>query len=93
MGNGTRLRFWQHPWIEGRTAQQIAPSLWQFVRGSDKELTVYEATQNNRWVRSIRGNLTVQAVVEYLELWERVHAHMLNDDEEDVVRWRLTANG
>ena len=88
-----KLRFWRDPWIVGRTAQQIAPSLWPFVRGSDKNLTVQEAIANNRRVRGIRGTLTVQAVVEFLELWELIQGQETEEEEEDMVSWRLTANG
>ena len=45
--------------------------------------------QNNNWASGIHGDLTV---VDYMQLWERVQELPLRE-EEDSVRWRLTANG
>ena len=50
-----------------------------------------EAKRNDRWIRGFSGQLSVQAVAEYLDLWALVQEQPLSE-VEDGVRWRLTAN-
>ncbi|WVZ66318.1 hypothetical protein U9M48_015558, partial [Paspalum notatum var. saurae] len=53
------------------------------------QCTVFQALTNRRWVKDIRGALTVQVLVEYVKVWEMV------DDPgvPDHFRWRFTQSG
>jgi hypothetical protein len=54
--------------------------------------TVREGLINRTWVRGITGALSVSAIAEYLELWNRMLYVQLNDQAHRTV-WRLTADG
>lgn len=56
------------------------------------KLTVAEALHNCQWVRTIIGSLSVQAIVEYLQVWARVSEVHLSDDEDRFI-WRWTRDG
>ena len=92
LGDGQKLRFWYDRWLDGQSIEQLAPNLLPFVRAADRSLTVAAALDNYRWVRAFRGALSVPALVEFVELWERIDGLELGDDE-DIFRWRLEANG
>jgi hypothetical protein len=92
IGNGRRFSFWRDRWIQGRSVEQIAPALIPFVRPAARNLTVAAALQDNRWVAGIAGSLTVQAIAQFMELWEALSGVVLQHSE-DRVRWTRTANG
>jgi len=52
-----------------------------------KRQVVAEALCNRRWVRSITETLSMQAIVEYLHVWDLV------SDGEDSFTWRWTRDG
>jgi hypothetical protein len=54
--NGMHLKFWSDRRIDGRSLQQLAPNLMEFVKPAAKSLTVAAAMQDNRWVAEIRGH-------------------------------------
>jgi hypothetical protein len=42
---------------------------------------------------AFRGNLTVVALVEYLQMWERLQAVMVQQGRQNGIVWRGTASG
>jgi hypothetical protein len=44
-------------------------------------------------VQDITGGLTVEAIIEYLNLWDRLEGVQLHQDREDVVRWTGSPDG
>ena len=43
----------------------------------------------HRWILDIWGALTVQVLIEYLELWEVLEVFHLNPDVPDQHKWRF----
>jgi hypothetical protein len=76
--------FWVDRWLQGMSCliKAVGPRI-------QKCRTVKEALTNRRWVRDIKGALTVQVLLDYLSLsiWERLRQVTLND-EPDQFRWR-----
>jgi hypothetical protein len=70
VGDGRDTPFWVDKWIQGESVLDIAPNLAQLVSGRTLRLqTVRQAITNRQWIRSITGGLTMNAIAEYLELW------------------------
>jgi hypothetical protein len=46
-----------------------------------------QALPDRSWVQDITGGLTVEAIIEYLNLWDRLEGVQLHPDQEDVVQW------
>jgi hypothetical protein len=92
LGNGRRLKFWRDRWLGGRSVEQIAPNLLSFVRPSTAQLTVADALQDDFWVSGIHGALSVQAIVEFFELWDQTRSITLQN-VDDTITWRGSANG
>ena len=63
VADGARVLFWEDPWIGGQTVAMIAPAVLPLVR---------PGIRRKRLV--IDGLLTVDAVVQYLHLWDAVRA-------------------
>lgn len=71
LGDGSRAKFWHDNWIKvGLSIESLAPILCTFVHKFQN--TVAEAICNHTWVRDIRGGLSVQAIREYLQVWDIV---------------------
>lgn len=52
-----------------------------------------EALDNDKWIDDIRGTLTMDAIIEYLDLWRRVRMQPPLNNLEDEFSWCLTSNG
>ncbi|KAM0885379.1 hypothetical protein ACQ4PT_030381 [Festuca glaucescens] len=93
VGSGATLRFWEDPWLQGLSVAAIAPAVLRLVRPSCiKRRTVRDAVLLNAWALDITGELTVDAVVQYLKLWSAVASVQLGVGE-DTFRWKWTADG
>ena len=59
-----------------------------------EEFHPYNSDQVNTiaWVRDITGALTVQVIVEYLQVWNLVENHTINNLAEDRFIWKWTAD-
>jgi hypothetical protein len=74
VGAGSGVLFWEDAWIGGLSAATIAPALVTMVRPAvRRKLTVAEGVTENAWARDISGELTVEAVADYLRLWSAIH--------------------
>ncbi|CAM0911454.1 unnamed protein product [Alopecurus aequalis] len=92
VGDGSRIRFWEDPWIGGWTASAIAPTVYELVAaGATCRRTVQSGMVNNAWTGDIRGALTVDATVQYLALWAAIaEVHM--GEGMDMFVWKWTAD-
>jgi hypothetical protein len=64
---GTSTLFWTDRWLKGRSIAELAPCLIQTVGPRiQRRRSVRDALDNRRWVRDIKGALTVQVLLEYL---------------------------
>jgi hypothetical protein len=65
--DGSRVLFWEDPWINGLPVAALAPELLRLVRpGQRRSRVLREGLPNSAWVRDITGTLTVDAVVQFL---------------------------
>nr|TKW31194.1 hypothetical protein SEVIR_2G089000v2 [Setaria viridis] len=86
VGDGKLTLFWNDRWIDGRSIAEIAPCLNQAV--GRKRRNVYEGLQDRRWVKYITGALTVQVLLDYLNIWERMRSITLDDSVQDKKQMR-----
>jgi hypothetical protein len=69
IGTGTSARFWEDPWIGGRTAESIALSLFLLIQPAARwKRMVANGLLGHAWARDITGELTVDALSGYLKL-------------------------
>jgi hypothetical protein len=94
VGAGDRILFWTDPWIDGASAASIAPDVLKLVRPlAMRTRTVAQGLTANAWTRDICGTLTINAVVQYLQLWARLRVVHLDPDTPDIFRWKLSPSG
>ncbi|KAM0913367.1 hypothetical protein ACQ4PT_012221 [Festuca glaucescens] len=97
VGNGSSLLFWEDAWIDGLTVATIAPEVIKLVRPTARcRRTVQQGRVANSWALDISGQLSVDAVVQYLHLWTDVHRVLGATpaaSEEDSFRWKWSADG
>jgi hypothetical protein len=93
VGDGASVLFWLDPWIGGLNAAAIAPALLAMVKPRfQKRRTVQQALHQNAWVTDISGELSVDAVVQFLQLWAAV-AGTPTGHGDDAFRWKWTSHG
>jgi hypothetical protein len=69
--DGADTIFWKDRWLVGKNVQDIAPRLYALVtKGAIGRRTVLEALISDKWVEDIRGSISLEALVEYLSLWD-----------------------
>ena len=93
LGNGLSLNFWRDRWMEGQSMKQRAPNLWSTIRPAAKRASVAEALNNNAWIRAISGEISVPAIVEFMQVCDYLQTIALAPAEEDRVTWRLSPAG
>jgi hypothetical protein len=65
---------------------------WRWSKAR-KQRTVAQALQDRNWVHDIRGALSVQVLVEYLQLWNLLGNVKLQLGTHDQLSWRLSNHG
>jgi hypothetical protein len=70
IGSGVSTLFWEDPWIGGLMADTITPALMKHIRpAARRACTMAEGCLDHNWARDIRGELSVEAIRGYLNLW------------------------
>jgi hypothetical protein len=87
------MLFWEDRWINGESVIDIAPCLYYLVpRRIRQQQSVCDGLQNRNWARSVSGGIPLQAIMDYLHVWNAVATVQLNDQPDRVI-WRWTADG
>jgi hypothetical protein len=93
VGNGTSTLFWTDRWLNGRSIEELAPCLISMVGPIiRRKRTMVDALQDNKWVTYIRGGLTMQVLLDFLSIWDRVQEVNLTDSQDRVI-WRWLRDG
>jgi hypothetical protein len=94
VGDGSKVLFWTDRWIEGYSAQEIAPlvvaSMATRVRNSRK---VVDALQHEDWIRDIDANISMEGWLQCIMLWEALDGTQLDPSRPDCFRWSGSASG
>lgn len=86
MGDGNLALFWKDRWNDGVSPCDIAPDLCRLIRPKiAKTRTVAEAIQERRWIADIVGRLTVNVLLQYIQLWHITENILLQPGTEDIV--------
>ncbi|XP_071678586.1 uncharacterized protein [Lolium perenne] len=93
VGSSASLLFWEDPWIQGLFVAAVAPEVLKLVRpGVVKRRSVRDGLLNHAWATDIVGELSVDAVVQYLRLSAAVVVVPINGGA-DTFRWKWTEDG
>jgi hypothetical protein len=69
VSNGKNTHFWTDRWLLGQSFEHSLPHLFNAMSARAKGRTVYVALSNRRWVSDLKGALTINVLLEYLQLW------------------------
>lgn len=90
LGDGDRINFWGHRWLEGMAPKDYAPGLFALARS--KSLTVKEALLDGRWMKGLARIDSQELMDSFINLWCKVQTISLSSFP-DSIRWTLTADG
>jgi hypothetical protein len=91
--DGARVVFSEDPWVDGQPVDVIALDLVKLVKPCiRRSRTVQQGIEGAAWVRDIAGELSVNAVVQFLKLWNAIRSTNLRV-EADTFTWKWTASG
>jgi hypothetical protein len=91
VGNGESTLFWTDRWQQGRKIADLASLLFAAIpQARRKRRTVQQAFQNHAWTADIQGVVTIEIIVEYIQLWELLLDIQLQTEVEDTHFWRLS---
>jgi hypothetical protein len=85
--------FWQDMWLFGKTINEIAPIILTLVPTRIGNMTVFEAMSGLRWVNDIHGIVTMQVLLEFLNLCDLIDEVPLQSGVEDKHIWCLSTSG
>ena len=94
VGDGTNTLFWKDKWLDGHSIRELAPRVFDLVskRRANKR-TVREALTNEKWLEDIQGAISVEGLVEFLEVWDLLSMVELQVGTPDKHIWRLSNSG
>jgi hypothetical protein len=93
LGDGSRVLFWVDAWIGGVTVDAIAPDLLKLVRpGIRQTRRVQQGMLDASWVCGISGELSVNAIVQFLKLWTMLR-DTVTGTGDDHFAWKWTPDG
>jgi hypothetical protein len=94
IGDGANTLFWRDRWLARKSIQYLAPKVYALVtkRRSGRH-TVMEALNNDKWLEDIQGAISLEALMEYLELWDIISVVVLQEGVPDRHIWRLSTAG
>ncbi|KAG2564742.1 hypothetical protein PVAP13_7NG023489 [Panicum virgatum] len=94
VGDGANTLFWKGKWLAGRSIQDLAPNLYSLVpkRKANRRKVVDALVDENR-VADIQGEISLEALWEYLDLWDTLTEVELQDGASDKHIWRLSSSG
>ena len=91
--DGQRALFWEDNWLSGCSIKLLAPNLWAaaspHIRRSN---TVREGLSGRRWVADITHARTVQVLVQFLSIWDRIRSSSVNSEPNRFI-WKWSSNG
>lgn len=91
LGDGQRAKFWTDKWLPGGCSiEDLAPALFSFVKDSGR--SVKEALCNRNWIKDITGGISVQAMAQYLRIWDIIQSVSLSVGVPDCLVWKWTAD-
>jgi hypothetical protein len=94
VGNGVRTLFWTDRWLSGQRLADLAASLFAAIPRRKRQQHMVETTlQNHAWVSYIQGALTIDIIVDYIQLWELINELQRLYEVEDAHKWRLDSAG
>jgi hypothetical protein len=86
--------FWSNRWIDGYTAEELAPEVTALVATRRKNSRkVAEALRGNAWIGDISGQLSIEGCVQCLHLWEKIERVQRREQEADKFIWKGAASG
>jgi hypothetical protein len=88
LGNGETFLFWSNPWLMGSSLFELAlevvnavPARWQ------NQWTVVASVVGMSWTADITRALTVQDLVQFINLYQRLQGMHLRPDDADRLEW------
>ena len=89
LGDGCTTLFWSDRWLQGKSLIDLAPCLCNAGVRIRTRRTVAQALLNGQWIKDITGALTVQVLLDFLQIWEKLQ-HVQLHEHPDRVCWRWT---
>jgi hypothetical protein len=94
LGDGHKIFFWRDRWINGFTAEEIAPEVFALVPTRRKNVcTVADAMRDNGWLDDVEGEMTAGLWEHCLRLWEAVETVERDEMRPDQILWKGSASG
>jgi hypothetical protein len=93
VGNGAGTLFWTDRWLRGQRLADLAPLFAAILQRKRQQRMVETALQNHAWVSDIQGNLTIDIIVDYIQLWGLINELQLLPEVDDAHKWRLDSAG
>jgi hypothetical protein len=94
VGDGESVLFWTDRWINGLTAQEIAPEVWKLVPPRKRNTrTVAEALLGNAWTEDLRGERSPACILQCVLLHGEIIEVPRDAARPDLFAWKGSSSG
>ncbi|WVZ88911.1 hypothetical protein U9M48_035378 [Paspalum notatum var. saurae] len=92
--NGKQTLLWKDRWLHGWCLEDLAPKLFALVpKRRINRRTVHDALLNHECVKDIQGALSIEVILEFLDLADCLADFELQPDVLDSHIWRFSPSG
>lgn len=94
LGSGDRILFWKDRWLNGSIVAEIAPLVVAKLRTQTiSRHKVKDSMHMNQWVSDIRGELSTDELVQFIDLWDALLLVVLLAGQDDQAVWKWSKQG
>jgi hypothetical protein len=88
IGNGRNTLFWEAHGLIGMAPKELAPNMYQMARR--KEMSVCTEQHNLNWIQNLKDIISL--LKEFTLLFMAL-SDVQFSDQQDIIRWKWTADG
>jgi hypothetical protein len=86
--------FWTDRWLHRQCIANLASSLFAAIPQRQwKQWAIESALLNQVWIADIQGNLSVDIITDYIQLWDLLDEVQLQQEVDDTHKWRFDTSG
>jgi hypothetical protein len=94
IGDWRKTFFWKDRWVNGQSAEEIAPEATGLVPTRRKNIRcVADALHGDTWIADINGDMSSEVWAQCIKLWQEINRVEKDPTRPDCITWKGSVDG